>query len=62
MNDRAKGGDGDRFKQALDKQNRLETKPGARAKDRRDEAEGEAAKAGLPHLEENSKGRPRQKD
>ncbi|HVY98747.1 MAG TPA: hypothetical protein VHA35_04555 [Dongiaceae bacterium] len=56
----AKPRDGDRFKQSLDKQNRLETRPGAAARHQRDRAEGEAAKAGLPHLEKHSKGRPKQ--
>jgi len=61
MNDRPKTKDGDKFKQSLDKQNELETRPGEADKQHRDRAEGDAAKAGLPHLEKHSKGRPQQK-
>jgi len=62
MNDQSKGRDGEKFKKSLDKQNRLETKPGQPAKHQRDRAEGQAAKSGLPHLEKHSKGRPKQDD
>jgi hypothetical protein len=62
MADQAKTGDSGRFKRALDKQNRLETERNPRGKHQRDAAEGEAAKAGLPHLEKHSKGRPKQRD
>ncbi|HVT52731.1 MAG TPA: hypothetical protein VHE77_14225 [Dongiaceae bacterium] len=57
----AKPRDGEKFKQSLDRQNQLETKPGQAAKDQRDQAEGEAARSGLPHLEKHSKGRPKQR-
>ena len=60
MNDQPTGRDGDKFKQSLDKQNKLETQPGRTAKHERDQAEGQAAKSGLPHLEKHSKGRPKQ--
>jgi hypothetical protein len=59
MPDQSRGDDAARFKQALDKQNRLETKRHPAAKQERDKAEGEAAKSGLPHLEKHSKGRPK---
>jgi hypothetical protein len=58
---RNKGGDAAKFKRALDKQNRLEAARGGKAKHRRDSAEGEAARTGLPALEKHSKGRPKQK-
>jgi hypothetical protein len=61
MNDQAKNRDGDTFKRSLDKQNKLETAGGKSARHRRDEAEAEAAKSGLPHLEKHSKGRPKQR-
>jgi len=62
MNDQSKGRNGQNFKRSLDKQNRLETKRGPSAKHERDQAEGQAAKSGLPHLEKHSKGRPKQDD
>jgi hypothetical protein len=62
MNDQPKARQGDKFKQAIDRQNRLETAPREPAKRARDSAEGEAAKSGLPHLEKHSKGRPKQND
>jgi hypothetical protein len=55
-----KNGDVGRFKQALDKQNKLERAPTGSAKKRRDAAEGEAAHHGLGALEDHSKGRPKQ--
>jgi hypothetical protein len=61
MGNQAKGRDGDKFQQALDKQNRLETAANESARRARDRAEGDAAKSGLPHLEKHSKGRPKQK-
>jgi hypothetical protein len=48
------------FKKAIDKQNKLESARGGAAKRKRDAAEGEAAQAGLPTLERQSKGRPKQ--
>jgi hypothetical protein len=55
-----KSGDVGKFKQALDKQNKLERGRSGPAKHRRDTAEGEAAKHGLGALEKQSKGRPKQ--
>jgi hypothetical protein len=55
-----KSGDVGKFKQALDKQNKLERGRGGKAKHKRDAAEGEAAKHGLGALEKQSKGRPKQ--
>jgi hypothetical protein len=49
-----------RFKQALDKQNKLERARGGTDKKKRDAVEGEAAKQGLGALEKQSKGRPKQ--
>jgi hypothetical protein len=54
-----KSGDVAKFKQALDKQNRLERAPGGSARKQRDRAEGEAAQHGLGALEKHSKGRPK---
>jgi len=56
----SKNGDVGKFKQALDKQNKLERASGTSAKHRRDAAEGEAAHHGLGALEKHSKGRPKQ--
>jgi hypothetical protein len=53
-----KNGDVGKFKQALDKQNKLEHARGGSAK--RDAVEGEAAQHGLGALEKHSKGRPKQ--
>jgi hypothetical protein len=55
-----KNGDIGKFKQALDKQNKLERAPTGSTKKRRDTAEGEAAHHGLGALEKHSKGRPEQ--
>lgn len=55
-------GDTARFKHAIDKQNRLERAEDEASRQRRDAAEGEAARAGIPALEKHSKGRPKQKD
>jgi hypothetical protein len=55
-----KNGDVGKFKQALDRQNRLERAPTGSAKKRRDAAEGDAAHHGLGVLEKHSKGRPKQ--
>lgn len=52
-----KSGDVEKFKQALDKQNRLER---GGSKPARDAAEGEAAHHGLGALEKQSKGKPAQ--
>jgi hypothetical protein len=52
-------GDVGKFKQALDKQNKLERGRSGAAKKRRATAEGEAAKHGLGALEKHSKGRPK---
>ena len=54
-------GDVERFKQALDQQNKVARATGGDAKRTRDAAEAEAAHEGLGALEENSKGRPEQK-
>ena len=51
----------DRFKESLDKQNRLERARDGAERRKRDEAEGEAAHHGLAALERHSKGRPKQK-
>lgn len=56
-----KNGDVGKFKQAIDKQNKLERGRGSSTRRKRDAAEGEAAKAGLAALEKHSKGRPKQK-
>jgi len=56
-----KKGDVGTFKRALDKQNKLERARGGPAKHKRDAAEGAAAQSGLPTLEKQSKGRPKQK-
>ena len=55
-----KNGDVGKFKQALDKQNKLERSRGGAAKKKRATVEGEAAKHGLGALERHSKGRPKQ--
>jgi hypothetical protein len=55
-----KNGDVGKFKQALDKQNKLEHSRSGPAKRKRDAAEGEAAQHGLGALEKHSKGRPPQ--
>ena len=55
-----KNGSTQKFKQAIDKQNKLEGRRNGPAKHRRDSAEGEAAKHGLGALEKHSKGRPKQ--
>lgn len=55
-----KSGNVDKFKQALDKLNKLERACGGSAKNKRDAVEGEAAKQGLGALETQSKGRPKQ--
>jgi hypothetical protein len=56
----SKNGDVGKFKQALDKQNRLERSQNGPAKHQRDAVEGEAAEHGLDALEKRSKGRPKQ--
>ena len=56
----SKNGDVGKFKQALDRQNKLERGRKGPEKRRRDAAEGEAAKQGLGMLEKQSKGRPKQ--
>jgi hypothetical protein len=56
-----KSRDVEKFKQALDKQNKLERSPSRPAKRKRDAAEGAAAQHGLGALEKHSKGRPKQK-
>ena len=56
----SKNGDVGKFKQALDKQNKLERGRSGTTRHRRDTAEGEAAKHGLGALEKHSKGRPKQ--
>jgi hypothetical protein len=55
-----KSGDVGKFKQALDKQNKLERAKSGPAKKKRAAVEGEAAHEGLPLLEKHSKGRPKQ--
>jgi hypothetical protein len=55
-----KNGDVRKFKQALDKQNKLEHARGGSAKRKRNAVEGEAAQHGLGALEKHSKGRPKQ--
>jgi hypothetical protein len=55
-----KSSDVGKFKQALDKQNKLEHARGGSAKRKRDAAEGAAAQHGLGALEKHSKGRPKQ--
>ena len=57
----ARNGDTTRFKQAIDRQNKLERAQSEPAKRKRNAAEGEAAHAGLSALEKHSKGRPKQK-
>jgi hypothetical protein len=56
----SKNGDVGKFKQALDRQNKLEQAPRGTAKKQRDAAEGEAAHHGLGALEKHSKGRPKE--
>jgi hypothetical protein len=56
----SKNGDVDKFKRALDKQNKVEGARRGSAKHARDTAEGEAAHHGLGVLEKHSKGRPKQ--
>jgi len=56
-----KNGDTGKFKQALDKQNKLERSRGGSTGRKRSAVEGEAAKTGLGALEKHSKGRPKQK-
>ena len=55
-----KSGDVGKFKQVLDKQNKLERGSSGTAKRARDAAEGEAAHHGLAALEKDSKGKPQQ--
>jgi hypothetical protein len=50
-----------KFKRAIDQQNKLERAKGRPAKQKRDAQEGKAAKEGLSALEKHSKGRPKQK-
>jgi hypothetical protein len=56
----SKNSDVGKFKKALDKQNQLERGRSGPTKQRRDAAEGEAARHGLSALEKHSKGRPKQ--
>ena len=55
-----KSRDIEKFKQALDTQNKSERRRSGSVKRKRDTAEGQAAKHGLGALERNSKGRPKQ--
>jgi hypothetical protein len=55
-----KNGSTQKFKQALDQQNKSERGRSGSAKRQRDAAEGEAAQHGLGALEKHSKGRPKQ--
>jgi hypothetical protein len=54
-----KNGNVGKFKQALDKQNKLERARSGPAKKKRDALEAEAAQQGLGALEKQSKGRPK---
>jgi hypothetical protein len=56
----SKNNDVSKFKRALDQQNQAERGRSSPEKQKRDQAEGEAAHHGLGALEEHSKGRPRQ--
>jgi hypothetical protein len=55
-----KNGSTQKFKQALDQQNKSERAKSGATRRRRDAAEGEAAQHGLGALEKHSKGRPKQ--
>lgn len=56
----SRNGDVGKFKQALDKQNKLERARSGPTKQKRDAVEGEAAQHGLGALEKHSKGHPKQ--